>query len=264
MRLKYHIAWAVKDLWPYLKWFSPSVQRVLVHYNGKLLAVSITPDGNRRFSRNVSLPHVVEWHKEWVLRIEDTILHLRHNRSNVVDEVTIWWLSRENKKRPEDELQWLYHILREFKPRLLEIADQTQAHIFMIGDTSLMPPDIGDLMADISQKTEQFNSVFRCALALGYDQEWETNRQADILIWQGFQWDQSTLRKQAFQKWHNWLREPDLMIRAGSEWRHRTSGGFMWPNTALHFFRAHWPTITTKHIDFALHSAIMEEINNGK
>jgi len=243
---------------------SPSVQCALDEYSGKLLSISITPDGNRRFSRNVKMHHVVEWHKEWVLRIEDTLLHLRENRSNVLDEITFWGLSRENKKRPQEELDGLYDLLREFKPRLLDIAHQTQSHVFMVGDSSLMPPDIGDLMTDISEQTQWFDSVFRCALALWYDKEWETSRQANLLIRGGFQWDQAALREEAFQKAHKWLREPDVMIRAGSNGRHRTSGGFMWPNTALHFFRAHWPTITTRHIDFALHSAIMEEINNGK
>lgn len=243
---------------------SPGVQCALRDYNGKLLAVEVTPDGNRRCSRKFNMDSVIEWHREWVCRIEDTLIHAREERSNVVDEITFWWLSRDNKKRPEVELEGLYTLLRKFKPRLLEIAHKHSIHAFMIWDESLLPPDIVDLMQELSQETQQYNTVFRCALALWYDQEWETNRQAEILIRDGFQWDQISLRREAFEKAHKWLREPDVMIRAGSEWRHRTSGGFMWPNTALHFFRAHWPTITTRHIDFALHSTIMEEINNGK
>lgn len=243
---------------------SPGVQRALREYHGKLLAAKITPDGNRRCSKDFRMSSVIEWHREWVCRIEDTLIHIREERSNVVDEITFWWLSRDNKKRPEVELEGLYTLLRKFKPRLLEIANRHSIHAFMIWDESLLPLDIVDLMQELSQETEQYNTVFRCALALWYDQEWEINRQANLLVWNGFQWDQNTLRKEAFQKAHNWLREPDVMIRAGSDGRHRTSGGFMWPNTALHFFRAHWPTITTRHIDFALHSAIMEEINNGK
>jgi undecaprenyl diphosphate synthase len=81
-------------------------------------------------------------------------LHLRQERSNIVDEVTFWGLSRENKKRPQEELDGLYDLLREFKPRLLEIAYQTQTHVFMVGDPSLLPSDIVELMADISEETQ--------------------------------------------------------------------------------------------------------------
>ncbi len=243
---------------------SSSVQSALREYNGRLLSMSVTPDGNRRCSREFHMSSVVEGHREWVMRIEDGLLHLRNKRSNVVDEVTFWWLSRENKKRPPEELNGLYQLLREFKPRLLKLASENQIHAFMIWDGSLLPSDIVHLMEDISGETEKFHAVFRCALALGYDQEWEINRQASLLVKGGFTGEQSTLRTKAFAEAHKWLREPDLMIRAGSNGRHRTSGGFMWPNTALHFFRAHWPTMTGRHMDFALHSTIMEEINNGK
>mgnify|MGYP002138618603 CR=1 FL=1 len=243
---------------------SPGVQGALRDYNGKLLSLSVTPDGNRRFSRHVKMNHVVEWHKEWVERLKDTLIHLRDKRSNVVDEALFWWLSRQNKNRPEDELRGLFKLIKDAQEELLRIASEKWVHVFMVGDESLLPPDIVDMMADISDRTEQFHSTFRCALALAYDQAWEETRQRQILIDDGFQGSQKDLQEEAFEQAHKWLREPDVMIRAGSEWRHRTSGGFMWPNTALHFFRAHWPTITTKHIDFALHSAIMEEINNGK
>jgi len=264
MKLKFEFAWALADPLVYLRGMTPRVQNLLKEYKWRLLATSVIPDGNRRCSRKFHMNSTVEGHREWVRTIENIILHLRQKRSNVVDEVTFWWLSRENKKRPEDELQGLYKLLREFKPRLLEMSHKNSIHAFMIWDESLLPPDIVDIMKELSDETNQYNSTFRCALALGYDLEWEVNRQADVLVADWFRWNQNVLRENAFQIGHKKLREPDLLLRAGSNWRHRTSGGFTWSNTALHFFRAHWPTITTKHMDFALHSAIMEEINNGK
>ncbi len=247
-----------------LIWAGPWVKTALGEYNGKLLSLFVTPDGNRRFSRKVGMSHVVEWHREGVERLKDTLLHLRQNRNNVVDEVTFWWLSRQNKWRPPEELKGLFDLIKDAKDDILRISHKEEVHTFMIGDESLLPAEIVDMMSDISEKTQQFNSTFRCALALGYDMEWEINRQADMLFPNWFQWSQQLLRHAASEKAHKWLREPDIMIRAGSDGRHRTSGGFMWPNTALHFFRAHWPTISSRHIDFALYSGIMEQINNGK
>ena len=270
MRLKYDVAWFIQDPIASLRGMSPKVQDALSKYNSelqsdKLMGFSIIPDGNRRFSRKVNMASVVEGHREWVSRIEETLLHLVQNRSNLVDEVTFWWLSRENKERPEEELQWLYSLLREFKPRLLEHSHNNWIHAFMIGDENLLPADIVQMMRDLSEETEKYNSTFRCALALWYDKEGEMNRQADIIRSEWvFLGDEAALRWEAFKRAHKWLKNPAIMIRWGSKGRHRTSGWFMWPNTALHFFRAHWPTISTRHIDFALYSAIMEQINNGK
>lgn len=71
--------------------------------------------------------------------------------------------------------------MREFQPRLLKHSHDNGIHAFMIGDESLLPPDIVKLMEDLSRETEQYSSTFRCALALGYDKEGEMNRQADII-----------------------------------------------------------------------------------
>lgn len=264
MDLTYKISWFTSDPAVCLRWMNPGVQRTLEAYNGKLQSLSVIPDGNRRLSRKFHMPTVVEWHKQWVARIEETLIHLRQKRSNIVDEVTFWWLSRENKNRPPEELEWLYGLLREFSQRLYDIAKKEKIHVFAIWDENLIPDDINKLMGELSTATMGFNELFRCALLLGYDMEWEISRQADLLAIEWFTWSHTELRKEANERGHRGLRSPNIMIRAWSDNRHRTSGGFVWPNTAMHFFRAHWPTITSSHIDFALHRGITEQINNGK
>jgi undecaprenyl diphosphate synthase len=264
VRLKYFLSWVFDDAYVYLRWISPRIQYALRKYTWAPVSTFIIPDGNRRFSRKVRMSHVVEWHREWVKRVEDIVVYLRKKRSNVIDEVIFWWLSRQNAGRSKEELEGLFTLLREAQPRLLKIGLEHKIHIFMIGDTSLLPSDIVQLMQEISDATSKYHSAFRCALALAYDAEGEINRQADILVSDGFQGDQSALRNEAFSRWHSWLRIPDLLIRTGSDARPRTSGALIGWNTTLCFFRAFWPTITTAHIDFALHMAIMTEINNGK
>lgn len=264
MRLKYFLSWVFDDVSVYLRWISPRVQYTLQKYTGFPQSIFIIPDGNRRFSRKVHMSHVVQWHREWVKRVEDIVVYLREKRSNVIDEVIFWWLSRQNAGRSQEELKWLFDLLREAQPRLLKIGLEHKIHIFMIGDRSLLPADVVQLMEEISDATSKYHSEFRCALALGYDAENEISRQADICISEGFQGDQSALRKEAFSRWHPGLRIPDILIRSGSDGRPRTSGALIGWNTTLCFFRAFWPTITKAHIDFALYMAIMTEINNGK
>lgn len=284
-------AWLLHDLWVLSIYWNPFINKRIERYKGELMSVFFTMDGNRRWARFLDikdderlvaivweekiepqkasrLSHALAGHKAWVESVSDVIGYLRTRCSHIVDQATFWALSRDNKGRDNIELEWIYNLLRWFYDEAMRLAEKHKMHIFMIGDPSLLPPDIVEMMEAISRDTQKYDSYFKCALALWYSMPGEIDRQREIilrdrsLVYEGE--ERERIEKLAFENGHNGIRPPNLVVRTGSKWAHRTSDCLHDKNSSLVFFDTFWFGITHAHLDYAMNRAILASKNNGK
>jgi undecaprenyl pyrophosphate synthase len=165
--------------------------------------VALIPDGNRRWARreNVSLDQAYDAVAQTLRRISAAIF--QHN----VESLSVYILSKDNLDRDPTELIYTFRshirILRNVLP---ELAIQWQAHVFHIGDDSILPTDYKDALNDVRLFSEQTSGLRRIYLYAGYSVGWELSYILE-------------LQSQKVGIHQNVPGDIDLLIRSGGEKR---------------------------------------------
>ena len=254
---------------------SPSVKRVLTNVQIKAkdrLCVGFTLNGNRTWAKHAGIDRdPIAGHRRWVDAVLRTMIDVRQNYGHIFGSAFMWGLSDKNLNsqtwRSAEEVDWLLGLLKEFATgKWLEMAHKHCMHVFMLGDENMLSdrdPEAVEKMQRLSDQTKQYDWDFRLAIWLAYWMEHEINRHTDMLVEQRVSWDTETLRRQAFEISHKWLKHPDIAIRTWTD-GNRTSGGFIWDNTELVFFRTYWPLFWPLLLRYAAYRRIKAKINDGK
>ena len=132
-----------------------------------------------------------------------------------VEFVTVYALSTENLNRPKEELDGLFNLIREhFAPSFLRIC-KNGIRLKVLGDLSLLPEDIREIVEDAEKKTADFQGK-GINVALCYGARQEIVRAVNEAVKQG-----KTLTEEEFSSllYTGGMPDPDLLIRTGKEKR---------------------------------------------
>jgi tritrans,polycis-undecaprenyl-diphosphate synthase [geranylgeranyl-diphosphate specific] len=206
--------------------------------------VALILDGNRRWAkRHLTLPksghwkgadaveNLLDWCEEFDIKI-----------------VTLYALSAENLGRKDDELDYLYELIRQ---RLEKLYNDPRIHrskmrVKAIGRIELLPDSIKDILKKLDEATKDYNNHF-LNIALAYGGQYEL---VDAVKKIGEKIQDGKLKVEDISKneiesnlytSHLPQSSPDMILRTSGE--KRLSGFLMWQSaySELVFMDIFWP-----------------------
>ena len=165
-----------------------------------------------------------------------------------VDYITVYALSTENLKRPQEELNGLYDLIRNHFAQYLERICARGVRLRVIGDVSLLPPDVQKILTDSQEKTEQYSGK-GVNVALCYGARAEIVQAANRAIELG-----EKLTEESFSSllYTGGQPDPDLIIRTGKEVR--LSNFLLWQAAyaELYFSDKMFPEFSDRDLEKAI------------
>ena len=206
--------------------------------------IAIIMDGNGRWAKKRGLPRSAG-HKKGVERM---IGLLEHSYRRGVKCVTLYALSTENLKRPKEELNALFSLMRNNFQRLSEKAAEYQASFRVIGDVTLLPDDIQELLRECEANTAQYTERI-VNMALCYGARDEIVRAVNLAVEKG-----EKVSEESFESLLYTNRSPalDLIIRTGKEVRLSNFLLYQAAYAELYFSDKMFPAFSDKDLDDAL------------
>lgn len=206
--------------------------------------VGIIMDGNRRWAKKRLLPPT-SGHSAGLNRM---VALAEHAKAVGVKYLTVYALSTENLSRPQDELDKMFALIRKQFSACVEKLLKVGATVRVIGDLSLLPEDIQNLIED-AVKTSPETADFTFIMALGYGARSEIVRAANLAVKQGGEVTEEELSALLYT---GGIPDPDLIIRTGGE--QRLSNFLLWQSAyaELYFSNVLFPDFTDEEFDGAI------------
>jgi len=206
--------------------------------------VGIIMDGNGRwakargYSRNRGHRAGMQALKKFLTLVQKT----------PVKAVTLFCFSRENWKRSQEELDGLFHLLRQFYKSEFPTLKKRRVRVLHSGDTGGLPEDTIQIFRVMAEETAS-NQGKILNLAMNYSGRDEIVRACRRLMERGYSpeiLDEGNFREGLD---HPWLSDVDLVIRTSGELR--ISNFCLWQSAyaELWFTERFWPDFADR--DFA-------------
>lgn len=163
--------------------------------------------------------------------------------------MSIYALSKENLKRPKEEIQTLIELLNEYLDDCLPILIKNQICLNIMGDVSILDDHSLKKVNKALEDTKHFKDKV-LSIAFNYSGRDEIIRAANQAIKDGCK----EIDCQTFEKYlySAGIPDPDLIIRTSGE---RRISNFMLYQSAyseLYFTKTLWPDFNEKALDAAL------------
>ncbi|MFH0867813.1 MAG: polyprenyl diphosphate synthase [Candidatus Woesearchaeota archaeon] len=199
--------------------------------------ICIILDGNRRYAEKLGISKF-KGHEKGFDKIKEL---LNWCIELDIKEVTLYCFSTENFKRDKKEVNYLFDLFRKKigdfgRDRLIH---NKKVRISIIGRVSMFPKDMQKAIADIMEKTKDYNN-YRLNLALAYGSRNEIVDAVKRIVSKGIQEiDEDVIKQNLYLP-----DDVDIMIRPGGE--KRLSNFLLWQNSyaELFFIDKLWPEFT--------------------
>ena len=198
--------------------------------------VAVIMDGNGRWAKRRGLPRSAG-HRAGVERVRTII---RMSSDIGIKYLTLYALSTENWKRPDDEVNTLMKLLLEYLRQELAELHEKNVRILTLGDLSRLPDEVRREV-DRAKRTTQDNTGLTVNMAINYGARQEIVQAARAAVRAGAQPDDinedyiASLLDTAGQP------DPDLMIRTSGEQRISNFLLYQLAYAELYFTNAYWP-----------------------
>lgn len=213
--------------------------------------VAIILDGNGRWAKKKHLPRNmghVQGSKTVERIIEDAYdLGIKY--------LTVYAFSTENWKRPQDEVDALMKLLRNYLKNCIKRANKNNMKVRVIGDITGLSQDLQEKIIELEEASKN-NTGINFTIALNYGSRDEMVRAmkqmtADV---QAGLLSQEEITEDIFQNYLDTkeLPDPDLMIRTSGE--ERLSNFMLWQlaYTEFYFTDVLWPDFNKKELKKAI------------
>ncbi|KKR96650.1 MAG: Isoprenyl transferase 1 [candidate division TM6 bacterium GW2011_GWE2_41_16] len=206
--------------------------------------VGVIMDGNRRWARNAGLKPWIG-HQKGVDPLRSLIeLCLERN----ISQVTVYALSIENLKRPQEELDFLFNVIARqlVDSDLTKLFDQG-VRVRFYGDKTLYPDVLKPLVEQVEEKTKN-NTKLEFGILLCYGGQQEIVAAAQTLAQKVARGEvkADAVNAQTFEDclWTGALSQPDLVIRTGFAQRLSNFLTYKSAYSEIRFVDAFWPDVT--------------------
>ncbi|MDE6677032.1 MAG: di-trans,poly-cis-decaprenylcistransferase [Clostridia bacterium] len=218
--------------------------------------VAIIMDGNGRWAKKRLLPRSAG-HRAGMNRMI-SLSEAVFDRG--VEVCTVFALSTENLSRPEEELKGLFSLFREYFAKNVEKLVKKHILLKVIGNLSLLPEDIGELVRAGEEETKGGDKG-TLVLAIGYGGRQDILSAVNEAVRRGREVSEEEFSALLYTKD---LPEPDLLIRTGKELR--ISNFLLWQSayTEFYFTDTLFPDFTDEELDKALKAYAARERRYGK
>lgn len=206
--------------------------------------IAIIMDGNGRWAKKRLMPRFFGHTKG----MERMVGLLDHAFDLGVDYVTVYALSTENLKRPKEELEGLFNLIRNHFIEYMKRVIARGVRLRVIGDISLLPLDVQEILRSCEKESEKFEGK-GINMALCYGSRAEIVRAANEAVKRG-----ECVTEESFSNllYTHGQPDPDLMIRTGKEVR--LSNFLLWQSAyaELYFSDKMFPEFSDKDLEKAI------------
>lgn len=218
--------------------------------------IAIIMDGNGRWAKKRLMPRSAG-HRAGMKRMIGLSEHI-FDRG--VRYCTLFALSTENLSRSKEELDGLFALLREYFPENAEILRGKNITLRVIGDRSLLPSDIVDVI-EAGERRTAGGTRGTLMLAIGYGGRQDILAAVNAAVRAG---KEVTMEEFSSMLSEGDLPEPDLLIRTGKELR--ISNFLLWQSaySELYFTDVLFPDFSDKELDKAIEAYSRRERRFGK
>jgi len=224
--------------------------------------IAIIMDGNGRWALSRGRPRI-EGHRKGAEVISEII---KASLNNGVRYLTLFGFSIENWRRPTNEVNALFGLLRLYLHEETQRLHEGGVRIRFIGELSLLPKDIFFLIKEIEKQTKQ-NRKLNLMVALSYGGRQEITNTIRKIV-SKFVLEKSsleTLNEETISEnlYTAEIPDPDLLIRTGGE--KRISNFLLWQlaYTELVFTDKYWPDFLKEDFEGAISEFYRRERRYG-
>lgn len=206
--------------------------------------IAIIMDGNGRWAKKRLMPRSFG-HKQGMERM---IGLMEHAFALGVEYITVYALSTENLKRPQEELEGLFSLIRNhFKEYILRVCARG-ARLRIVGDVSLLPDDVQKILRQAEQDTAHFAGK-GINVALAYGSRDEIVHAVNAAVEKG-----ESVTEESFSKllYTGEVPDPDLIIRTGKEVRLSNFLLYQAAYAELYFSDKMFPEFLDRELDKAI------------
>ena len=213
--------------------------------------VAIILDGNGRWAKAKGLPRKAG-HVQGAKNVE-TICEAAYNMG--VKYLTVYAFSTENWNRPQDEVDALMQLLRNYMKTCLKSAAKNNMSVRVIGDKTRLADDIRDSIAKLEEATKDYTGL-HFQIALNYGSRDEITRAVKSLAQQvaAGELAPEQITEQTISEHLDTvgIPDPDLMIRTSGE--QRISNYLLWQLAYAEFYftPVPWPDFDKKELEKAI------------
>ena len=206
--------------------------------------IAIIMDGNGRWAKKRMMPRSMG-HKYGMNRM----VGLMERAFELgVQYITVYALSTENLKRPQEELDALFNLFRDnFKEALGKVCARG-VRLRALGDVSLLPDDIVKVLRESEAETAKYEGR-GINIAVCYGARDEIVHAVNAAIEQGEKVTEESFAKFLYTKD---LPDPDLIIRTGKEVRLSNFLLYQAAYSELYFSDKMFPEFSDRDLDKAI------------
>lgn len=206
--------------------------------------IAIIMDGNGRWAKKRLMPRSFG-HKQGMERM---IGLMEHAFDLGVKYITVYALSTENLKRPQEELEGLYNLIRNHFTKYMERVCSKGVRLKAIGDTSLLPTDVQEILKN-SEKTTEMHEGKGINIALCYGSRAEIVRATNLAVEKGEKVTEESFAKLLYTSEQP---DPELIIRTGKEIRLSNFLLYQSAYSELYFSDKMFPEFSDKDLEKAI------------
>lgn len=213
--------------------------------------IAIILDGNGRWAKSKGMPRNYG-HMQGARAVEN-MCETAYNRG--VKYLTVYAFSTENWSRPEDEIEALMGLLRNYLKTCIKRAKKNNMCVRVLGDKSRLAPDIVESINELEEISRDFDGL-HFQVAINYGSRDEIIRTVNRVI---ADMDEGRLEKgpvtgEMLESYLDTagIPDPDLLIRTSGE--QRLSNFLLWQLAYAEFYftDVHWPDFDGKELEKAI------------
>jgi len=209
--------------------------------------VAIILDGNGRWAKSKGMPRNYG-HMQGAKNVE-VICEEAYNLG--IKYLTVYAFSTENWNRPQDEVDALMKLLRNYMKSCLKRAAKNDMRVRVIGDKSRLDDDIREKIAELEEATKN-NGGLNFQIAINYGSRDEMRRAMTALAKDCVEGkvNPDEISEALFDTYldtHD-IPDPDLMIRTSGE--QRLSNYLLWQlaYSEFYFTDVPWPDFSKEEL----------------
>ena len=213
--------------------------------------VAIILDGNGRWAKERGMPRNYG-HIQGAKAVED-MCETAYNRG--IRYLTVYAFSTENWSRPDDEVEALMGLLRNYLKTCLKRAKKNTMCVRVLGDKSRLAPDLQESIRELELISRDFTGL-HFQVAINYGSRDEMIRAFNRIvedIGSGAIKD-GRVTEELFESYLDTagIPAPDLLIRTSGE--QRLSNFLLWQSayTEFYFTDVHWPDFGADELEEAI------------
>ncbi|MCR5356332.1 MAG: isoprenyl transferase [Lachnospiraceae bacterium] len=213
--------------------------------------VAIILDGNGRWAKGKGMPRNYG-HIQGARAVED-MCETAYNRG--IKYLTVYAFSTENWSRPDDEVEALMGLLRNYLKTCIKRAKKNNMCVRVLGDKSKLAPDLQESISELEHISRDFTGL-HFQVAINYGSRDEMIRALNHIVddVRSGTVSDDKVTEEMFESYLDTagIPAPDLLIRTSGE--QRLSNFLLWQSayTEFYFTDVHWPDFGADELEKAI------------